>query len=59
MTALPDGNYIDFVIEKDTVYGRINSYNHLLEEVRVTRMGDESMLEKLDAERKAKAAQKK
>lgn len=59
VTALPDGNYIDFVIEKDTVYGRINSYNHLLEEVRVTRMGDESMLEKLDAERKAKAAQKK
>lgn len=54
LTATPQGNSVDFILEKDAVMGRLNSYNHLLEEVRVIRMGDESELAKLDAARRKK-----
>lgn len=58
LTANPNGHSIDFILQPETTQGRFNVYNHTLEEVRLMHMGDDSMLEKLDAERKA-ALQKK
>ena len=56
LTATPAGASSDFVLPEGTVAGSLLVYNHLLEEVRLVRMGDKSKLAELDA---ARAAAKK
>jgi hypothetical protein len=53
LSASQDGVSSDFVLPEGTASGSLLVYNHMLEEVRVTRMGDKSKLAELDAARAA------
>ena len=46
MRAAPEGKYIDFVPPAKTAFAYFRVYKHILEEVRLTRIGDKTLLKK-------------
>lgn len=58
LSATPQGVSSDFVLPEGTASASLLVYNHILEEVRLVRMGDASKLAELDAARQAEKRKK-
>ncbi len=54
MRAAPEGKYIDFVPPVKTAFAYFRVYKHILEAVRLTRIGDKSLLKKTDGTKSKK-----